>query len=252
MNFVQNLYLYYRIKLKQIICWSELMSNFMFISMFILCLMITGCQNTSILDDYNQAKVNSLLLDNEFPNHQYISIESPDEIFELDDEMKIMVAQKIKPEKDSIKKTKILLKHIFDVENIALTYSSNANVTAKQAYHQHAANCLSLTIMAYSLAKEADLNLNFQEVEVPEYWVRNGQYSMLTGHVNLVLKSSNLENSMSNIVWGGNDMQIDFDPFTVKPYFNRKLISQHTVLAMYYNNKAAQALVDLDYPKAYR
>ncbi len=63
-------------------------------------------------------------------------------------------------------------------------------MTAAQAYHSKSANCMSLTIMAYAMATHAGMNVAFQEVDIPEYWVRNGKYSLLTGHVNLLVKSN--------------------------------------------------------------
>jgi hypothetical protein len=83
----------------------------------------------------------------------------------------------------------LLLDHIFPQDNIALSYKSNANVTAREAFHSATANCMSLIIMAYALAKQAGLAVDFQQVEIPEYRVKNGQCNLLTGHTNLLIKT---------------------------------------------------------------
>ena len=213
-----------------------------------LSLLVIGCQNSisSINSTVNQPP----LLDESFINHQAIVVESEENIFALDDEMRLMVAKKIKPDKDIKRRTLKLLKQIFDSEQISLTYKSNANITARQAYHSQQANCLSLTIMAYALAKEAELNVKFQHVDTPEYWVRNGEYNLLTGHVNLVVKQNHYNGN--TMFWGNNGFQIDFDPFASKSNFKRTVIQKSTVLAMFYNNKGAEALVIGDYTTAYK
>jgi len=212
-------------------------------------LLLTACQSSQYIEQLNNIN-KPMLLDDKFPHYQNTSVESEQEIFALDDEMKNMVATKLKTEKDTKKRTLKLLKHIFDSEEIAISYQSNANINARQAYHNQTANCLSLTIMAYALAKEADLHIKFQQVETPEYWIRNGQYNFLTGHVNLLVKMKNVLGQ--TILWGTRDIQIDFDPHASKSSFKRYTINKNVVVAMFYNNKGAEALVDADFNTAYK
>jgi len=209
--------------------------------------LVYGCQNSisSIQPTVSQPP----LLDDSFISHQTFIVESEEDIFALDNEMKLMVSKKLKPDKDIKRRTLKLLKQIFDSEGISLTYKSNANVNARQAYHNKQANCLSLTIMAYALANEAELNVKFQQVDTPEYWVRNGEYNLLTGHVNLLVKQKSFDTN--TFIWGSNGFQIDFDPLASKSSFKRTVIQKNTVLAMFYNNKGAEALVEGNYNSAY-
>lgn len=210
---------------------------------------LSACQNT------NNARVDhiknnkALYLDNVFPKYIDVPIESEQEIFAINDEMKLMVETRLKPEKDIRKRAVKLLEQIFSNDERSLDYEYGANFTAIDAYKNNQANCLSLTIMAYVLAKEAGLNVDFQDVNVPEFWVRNGQYNQLTGHVNLLIKKPPHPNEV--VVWGNDLIQIDFDPYVTKKQFTRNIIGKNTVLAMYYNNKGAQALVNLEYATAY-
>jgi len=223
--------------------------NMKHIVQIFLLLLLSACQNTSMTRDSSVEVNHSLYLDNKFPNFQEVNIESSQDIFAIDDEMKLMVETKLTPERDTRKRASKLLKHIFAKDNIDLSYRSSANITAIEAYHTQQANCMSLTIMAYVLAKEAGLDIEFQEVKVPEYWVRNGKYNLLTGHVNLVIPKPKTVGRW--VIWGKDLLQIDFDPFVIRKSFARKIISKDTVLAMFYNNKGAQALIDLNYTQAY-
>ncbi|MDO6446938.1 tetratricopeptide repeat protein [Colwellia sp. 1_MG-2023] len=215
----------------------------------IISIFLVSCQSTTA--NIEKAPIyTALYLDNKFDHDSDEAIETEEEIFALDDEMKLMVNEKLLTIREPKKRAKRLLRHIFAKENIDLAYQSAANLTASEAYHSQTANCMSLTIMAYALAKEARLDVKFQDVEVPEYWVRNGQYNMLTGHVNLILTEARVPNK--TIVYGRELLQIDFDPDVYKKSFPKKVIDKNTVLAMFYNNKGGHALVDKNYTLAYK
>lgn len=192
-----------------------------------------------------------LYLDHQFINpSSSFKLETEDEIFMLDDEMIYMVEHSINTTKNVEKKATKLLKHIFSKDNIALSYASNANLTARETFHSQEANCMSLTIMAYALAKRANLSVNFQQVDVPEYWIRNGRFSLLTGHVNLLVDTNSALNN--RIIYGRDKIQIDFDPYAVKQNFARRVITKNRVVAMFYNNKGGQAVVKHKYDIAYQ
>jgi hypothetical protein len=62
--------------------------------------------------------------------------------------------------------------------------------------------------MAY-LAKEALLAVDFQAINIPEYWVRSGAYTMLIGDVNLVItKPKSLHDQ---VVFASDILTIAFD-----------------------------------------
>ena len=226
------------------------MKRIFIVSLFLSLPLLFSCQSHNDYSASAKIPVESLYLDQHFTVPASFEIESEHEIFMLDDEMLFMVENTLNTTKDAKKKAMKLLRHIFSQEKIALNYSSNANLTARQTYHSQTANCMSLTIMAYALAKEANLNVEFQQVDVPEYWVRNGQYNLLTGHVNLLIKPSTYPEK--HLVYGNDNIQIDFDPYVVKQTFRKRVITKNTVLAMYYNNKGGQALVDEKYNLAYQ
>lgn len=215
----------------------------------IMLLGLTACQSTPNYQQAANKSSSSLYLDEKFENFESIYIESEKEIFALDDEMKAMVKEKLLSERDDKRKATKLLKHFFNSEQMSLAYKAGANVIASQAYQNREANCLSLTIMAYALAKAANLNVAFQSVKIPEYWVRNGRVNMLTGHVNLKVLEQRAPNKM--VILDRSVAEIDFDPFVVKKSFAKKVIDKKTVIGMFYNNKGANAMIDGDYKTAY-
>lgn len=220
-----------------------------YVTFFIIsltCLM--GCQSTSnspsILVDHANYYV-----DEQFAGYEDITVETPEEIFALDDSMKALVNNKLKLEPDIEKRARKLLKHLFSEENIGIAYNSHANLTARQTFHSAKANCMSLTVMSYALTQAADIPVNFQQVHVPEYWVRSGNYNMLTGHVNLLINYDGRNGP--DVLWGARRGEIDFDPTISKQAFKREIVTKNTILAMFYNNKGAQALAKHEFTRAY-
>lgn len=211
--------------------------------------LLLGCSSLQTVRESAPDNYQQLLNDHAFPKYQEHYIETVDEVFALDRQMVDFVHKSLVPEKNYRRKAKKLLKHIFSKEDINLAYQNNANLTASQAYHSQTANCMSLTIMAYALATEAGLNVKFQSIKVPEYWIRNGQYNMLIGHVNLSISEKRAPNVA--VVYGEELMQIDFDPAVYRRSFPKKTITKQDMLAMFYNNKGAEALVERNYEKAY-
>jgi len=226
------------------------MNRLIIMSFLLLLPFLFSCQNNNHHGANAKVTINSLYLDEQFLKQASFTVESEQDIFMIDDDMLLFVENDLNKISNPRKKALKLLNHIFSQEALALSYSNNANLIAREAYHGNTANCMSLTIMAYTLAKAANLSVNFQQVDVPEYWVRNGQYNVRTGHVNLLVKLTNTHNK--HIVFGSDNVVIDFDPFVSKKKFNERVIDKNTVLAMFYNNKGSQALVDKKHDIAYQ
>jgi tetratricopeptide (TPR) repeat protein len=211
--------------------------------------MLMACQSRqSLQTELVNNTAEDIFLDEKFKGYQDITIETETEIFALSPEM-IVMAKSIASERDVRRKANKLLRNFFNPEYINLAYKSGANLIASQAFKNREANCLSLTIMAYAIAKEAKLKVAFQNVSVPEYWVRNGRVNMLTGHINLSVLQPKSPHQM--IFLTRTDLEIDFDPFINKKSFPKQQIDKPTVLAMFYNNKGANAMVNGDYVTAY-
>ncbi len=213
-------------------------------------LFLLGCQNTSPIVSNLSIPAQSLYLDGAFNSNVSYVLESEEEVFKLNDDILAMLRSKTNHQQTAYEKSQIILKHLFDEEAISINYDGSANFTANQTYQSQSANCMSLTILAYSLAVAADLKVKVQAVQVPEYWTYDKNFSVLTGHVNLIIKSQSRLGK--DIVWGGRNTVIDFDPYIAQKKFPAKAISKKTLLAMFYNNKGSQALINHNYSLAYQ
>lgn len=207
-------------------------------------LAISGCQSTSGPIVQKQP----LFYEQAFPKASSYQIESEQEIFALNDNAKVFVSKKLMHIEDPIDRMKTLMASIFDRSDFNLLYDNHANTIAADTFDNRAANCLSMSIMTYSLAKYAGVEVAFQEVEVPEYWTRREGFSLLNGHVNLLMSP---EEDTGRFYIKPKGMVVDFYPFVAKKRFPQHKVTKARILSMFYNNKGADALLRKEFDKAY-
>lgn len=188
------------------------------------------------------------LHDSLFPSYQSFPVETEEEVFSLGEEAKQFVSRAIAGPSFEQKSVKGLVTSIFDHSEMGLLYRNNANSVANETFYNRSANCLSLSIMTYAMAKYAGFDATFYEVDIPEYWTRRDGFSVLNGHINLTIE---MPDKISVAYIGPSSADVDFDPQMIRSHFPRVPVSKRTILAMFYNNKGADALIDNAYTRAY-
>lgn len=212
----------------------------------ILFFFLSGCNSTS---------QNSFSPPPDFTlNHGFtaLPVETPAEIFVLNDDIKQQLDNAFPPTKRNLQSTRKLLRFLLDNGDASLSYQSGATLIASQAYRDLNANCLSLSILAYSMAEYLGMHTQFQQVHIPEYWALNKGYNLLTGHINL--RISQPKNTGSNIKHVYNSLDsivIDFDPNSRGEKFQISQITKPRITAMFYNNKGVIAMLNKRYDLAY-
>jgi tetratricopeptide (TPR) repeat protein len=217
-----------------------------FILSLVVIILLTACQHNPI----STAVPQHLLQDDLFQPVE-TAIETPEQIFALPEQNKTDMQNLVRPVSSVQRKTDLLLTYLFSKKGNALLYQNDATLTASQTLAEKQANCLSLTILAYSLAQEAELYVEFRDIKIPEYWTQNNGHSMLNGHVNLKVaggKNSGMDGKLTYEVFS---YVIDFDIETNKSHFPSRSLTKKQVIAMFYNNKAAEAMVFGQYDRAY-
>jgi Flp pilus assembly protein TadD len=164
----------------------------------------------------------------------------PDDVFRLTPSMQAYLTGSILPLARSVGVRQAITQALYDRSKLQLEYDSSTTRTAAEAFEARRGNCLSLVIMTGAFAKALDLKVTFQQVTTDEMWSRSGGMYFMSGHVNLVLEKRTADTV------GKFDR---YEVYTVDfmPGENSGLhtvpISQETVLAMYMNNRAAEAMV---------
>lgn len=191
----------------------------------------------------------SVFRDDLFPAYMLSSVEDPQTIFALDSDAQAFVNRTQSEVRTPRENIRNLVNQIFDHAALGLSYQSAANTIASATFERSQANCLSLSIMTYAMAKYAGLSPQFYQVNIPEYWTRREGVNLLNGHINLRISPYKAPN---DIVFSEAYADVDFDPQEVRNNFVREPISRTRVIAMFYNNKGADALLANSYSDAYR
>jgi tetratricopeptide (TPR) repeat protein len=170
-------------------------------------------------------------------------------VLAMSDEMKLYVGTHIARRAREIGSRQALYDALYSKQLLQLEYDSSMTRNAAQAFAARSGNCLSLVIMTATFARELGIPLRYQVARVDDAWSRSGDIEFFSGHVNL-----SLGRSLSDISFGIHDaerMTIDFlSPGEVRRLRSRE-VSEETIVAMYMNNKAAEALADHRLDDAY-
>ncbi len=142
-----------------------------------------------------------------------------------------------------------LIDALYERGELKLTYDTERTRNAAQAFEARAGNCLSLVIMTAAFAKQLHLQVEYQSVLVDDTWSRSGDLLFANGHVNLVLGLRPFDTQ-----FGARDadlLTVDFLPTEEARRARVRSISEDTVIAMYMNNRAAEALAQSRLDDAY-
>jgi tetratricopeptide (TPR) repeat protein len=123
---------------------------------------------------------------------------------------------------------------------LRLQYDAGPTRNAAQAFQTRAGNCLSLVIMTAAFARHLGVPVHYQSVQVDDTYTQSGDLMLVSHHVNLVLG----RRAPHRLFAGGqnDDMTVDFLPGEQLRGQRTQALDERTVLAMYFNNRAAEAL----------
>lgn len=150
---------------------------------------------------------------------------------------------------DPNRRLNYLMHEIFGDDFQDFDYLASITTPAAQTFARKGGNCLSLTILAMSMAERLGFSAQMQEVKVPLNWQRNGRFDFINRHVNVLLRRP--ASMQLNAMDISNNVIIDFDPDAARRMFAARALSREDVLAMFYNNLAAEAQARGDARLAY-
>ena len=164
---------------------------------------------------------------------------SADDVFALSAEMQQLLNGEFAVQLRRKDSREALIDAIYGKGPLTLEYDSAMTRNAAQAFAARSGNCLSLVIMTAAFAKALGLPFQFQRVYVDETIGRTDDIYFFIGHVNLTLgakePSVGLRRSAPDL------MTIDFLPPKEMRGLRVRAIDEQTIVAMYMNNRAAEA-----------
>jgi tetratricopeptide (TPR) repeat protein len=142
-----------------------------------------------------------------------------------------------------------LFEALYRRDGLQLEYDSAMTRTAAQAFEARQGNCLSLVIMTAALASELNIPVVFQDMPADEAWSRSGDLYFNSGHVNL--KLGRIFRDTMNTYDSASYLVVDFLPPPDGRIKEGNVIGRQTVVAMFMNNRAAEALAGNRFEEAY-
>ncbi|MFC5480298.1 tetratricopeptide repeat protein [Massilia suwonensis] len=132
-----------------------------------------------------------------------------------------------------------LVHALYDASDLKLDYDSSYTGTAAETYASRQGNCLSLVIMTAAFARQLDLNVRFQDVQIEDTWSRDHALYMVSSHVNLSLapRAPRTDDYDASAM-----LTIDFIPGMANSRQRVRYLSETDIVALYMNNRAAEEL----------
>jgi tetratricopeptide (TPR) repeat protein len=171
----------------------------------------------------------------------------PSEIFAVSEPMKEYLRTEISSQAKSKGLQGGLVAALYSRGQLKLEYDSSQTRTAAEAFDARAGNCLSLVVMTAAFAKELGLQIRYQSAYREETWSRTGNLLLRAGHVNITL-GPKLQDRASRVA---GTVTIDFLPSHEARNLRATEISEDTIVAMFMNNRAVEAIVRGEIDDAY-
>lgn len=157
----------------------------------------------------------------------------------VSDLMREFVAEFAAPELPSSKRAWNLSYTMLDSVLVPFDYDSTQTLSAAETFRRRTGNCLSFSAMAIAMARDAGLTAWFQEVQVPPQWTNIDETYLVSMHVNAVIEGR------------GSHYVVDVSGTRRTEWVEAKKISDTEAIAQFYNNLAAEALVQHNLSEAY-
>jgi Flp pilus assembly protein TadD len=171
------------------------------------------------------------------------------DVFALNDAMRSYLHDDIGPQLRQDGPLRGLVDALYRPGQLKLDYDAAATRNAAQAFDARRGNCLSLVIMTAAFAKELGLSPTYRWVDAGGTWSRKGDLAFLNDHVNLVLRKRRADDGFSYD--SARSLTVDFLPAGEIAGLPTQEIDENRILAMYMNNRAAEALELGDADQAY-
>jgi Flp pilus assembly protein TadD len=135
-----------------------------------------------------------------------------------------------------------LIEALYSKQHLQLEYESSRTRTAAETYAERSGNCLSLVVMTAAFARELDMRVLFQSVDVEETWGRSGNLYLTAGHVNVVI-GRKPPSSMGVHRITEHSVIVDFLAPGDAARLQSHPLDEQEIAALFMNNRAAESMM---------
>lgn len=202
------------------------------------CLLLAACASAPVAPVSPQSLFNDALF--AAPSERI----DVDNIFAVSEEMQSFLDHEVAHKVFADGKVVALVNALYNKDRKKFSYDSVQTRTAAEVFHQRTGNCLSYTIMTAALARQLRLPIQFHTVSFGEVWDRNDKIEFLIGHVNVTIGDPSITSHDQAKL-------IDFGAFDGARGDILDDVGEDVIVAMYLNNRAAEALAKNNLNDAY-
>ena len=197
-------------------------------------LLVTGCATAPPMPPSTD------LLHDELFAKPSVAIE-PEQALALSAPMRAYLETRLSRVPSGVDRRRWLIDALYKKGELQLEYDATLTRTAAQAFEARSGNCLALVMMTGAFAKALGLGVRYQVVLGEESFDRAGNLSISIGHVNLTLDDR--MNQIGMRTTERDPWTIDFMPPRDGRVWRVRMVDENTVVAMFLNNRAVEALV---------
>ncbi len=213
-----------------------------------VCIALAGCAATPILPVDTRA-MDRLWRDQAFDFERAPALVGKRDLFALDPELLSMLRSSGMPKASTQRRVDYLMALLYGPDLKSFSYAGDETHIAAETWRTKRGNCLSLSVLAYSMAKALNLDVQLQEVRVPALFSRQRNVDFIGRHVSVLIKNQARLHLKNGTMTSGN-VVIDFDP-QVGWLRTGVELTEENVLSRYYNNIGAEHFARRNYPAAY-
>ena len=169
-----------------------------------------------------------------------------DGIMALNDELRDYVTSKVKGDPQARSRLRKLIRGMIEDGLLTLDYDPNRTYTAIETFQNRQGNCLSFSILFAALAREANLDVTFQMVDIPPSFRADGEMILLNNHINVLVKGvrSDVNHLRAYVV--------DFNSAEYNGNYGTRKVTDNYAIALYYSNVAVESMQAGNSKKAFR
>lgn len=157
-------------------------------------------------------------------------------ILAVSDEMRAYVSSKTKGDSQARSRLRKLIRGMIADGLLTMDYDPNLTYTAIETFQSRQGNCLSFSLLFASLAREADLDVTFQMVDIPPSFRADGEIVLLNNHINIRVKGIRRDINFAG------DYVVDFNTAEYNGNYDTEKVTDNYAIALYFSNVAVEAM----------
>ena len=163
-------------------------------------------------------------------------VEPGDELLYLSDAIRESLTERIDPDWGDTRKFRQLSNFLFGADELNIRYHAWSIHDAGNTFEKKRGNCLAMSSLFVAAARHLGMDSYFETVEVAPRWTHEGNTMIRYEHIVAAGKL------------GHAGYVVDFLPQFTEQKKHRSRISDRQAQALYYNNRAVEAMINGEFP----